>query len=90
MINNLLSNAIRHTPPGGQIKITMNKNTLEFTNSGSDALDTKRLFKRFSLVSKEKVGSGLGLAIVKEIANQCNWIVQYSFQNNLHSFSVNL
>jgi len=88
LTNNLLSNAIRHSPAGAHIAITIENCTLIFTNSGTKALDSDKLFKRFSAVSKEVVGSGLGLAIVKEIATKYRWVILYSFQDQKHTFSV--
>ena len=32
--------------------------------------------------------AGLGLAIVKEICHRYQWQVDYTFSDNLHSFSV--
>lgn len=88
LIHNLLSNAIRHTAKGGKISITLDKSHIVFSNSGSEPLDSNKLFKRFSAVSDEKIGSGLGLAIVKEIANKYGWKLQYDFKNNFHFFIV--
>ncbi|UXX78688.1 HAMP domain-containing histidine kinase [Reichenbachiella carrageenanivorans] len=87
LVNNLLSNAIRHTPIGGSIALTTGNGQLIVTNSGAAPLAADSLFKRFSAVSNEVVGSGLGLAIVQEIASKYNWSVEYSFREQ-HTFSV--
>ncbi len=88
LFNNLLSNAIRYTPDGGQIFIHAQPHAWVFKNSGSKALDANKLFKRFSTASREVVGTGLGLAIVKEITHRYGWDVQYTFQDEMHVFSV--
>jgi signal transduction histidine kinase len=88
LINNLLSNAIRHSPEGSDISIAIEKNQLIFTNSGIESLVSENLFKRFSTTSKEVVGSGLGLAIVKEITTKYGWSIFYSFHGQKHTFSV--
>lgn len=88
LINNLLSNAIRHTKESGQISITLLNDQLVFTNSGVETLASEKLFKRFSIVAKEVVGSGLGLAIVKEITSRYHWNISYSFHDHKHTFSL--
>jgi signal transduction histidine kinase len=88
LINNFLSNAIRHTISGGHISIKLEGRKLFFGNSGITALKTRHLFERFSTTSKDKVSSGLGLAIIKEIANKYNWKISYCFENGDHTFTV--
>ncbi len=77
-ISNLIDNAIRHTPKGGQVRIIPAKGE-QFVNV--DVIDTgkgipedelSRVFERFYRVEKsrtpaEKGGAGLGLAIAKRI-----------------------
>lgn len=90
LINNLILNAIRHTPNGGSISVNLTDSLFEVANSGTEKLNTDLLFKRFSKLSTDNNGSGLGLAIIKEICKFQNWKVHYRFENNLHVFSVNL
>jgi two-component system, OmpR family, sensor histidine kinase ArlS len=88
LLSNLLTNAIRHTSEGTQIIIRLKDNTLQIQNTGTQALNTGKLFERFAVSSSETTSSGLGLAIVKEICNRYQWQINYTFENNLHSFSV--
>ncbi len=88
LINNLLVNAIRHTPPGGSIRITLTPLSLEVENSGDTALNPNLLFKRFSRLSADNSGSGLGLSIVQEICRLHGWQVTYRFETNRHIFTV--
>ena len=90
LINNLILNAIRHTPAYGSIGIKLMQSLFEVSNSGTEKLNTDLLFKRFSGFSKENKGSGLGLAIVKEICKSQNWSIEYRFENHNHIFSVKL
>lgn len=75
---NLVSNAIRYTPDGGNITLLWKKNVGESatfavsdTGIGIDAQHLPRLTERFYRVdrgrSRETGGTGLGLAIVKHI-----------------------
>lgn len=72
---NLLSNALRHTPPKGQILLRGTAQDqwvrleVEDTGEGIPGADRDRIFARFYRVDKGRSrahgGSGLGLAIVK-------------------------
>ena len=88
LINNLLSNAIRHTPIGEFILVKLSKRELTISNSGQNKLEEKALFERFSISTTTTTNSGLGLAIVKEICKQNDWTVRYKFENSTHIFSV--
>lgn len=88
LINNLVINAIRHTSPGGAIRVALSKSGFEVRNSGGQALNLDLLFKRFSRMSADNSGSGLGLSIVQEICKLHGWQVTYSFENGEHIFLV--
>ena len=89
LINNLFMNAIRHNIKNGSIKIDTTAKSLTFTNTGAHrALNAEKLFNRFSKADPSAQGNGLGLAIVKKIADLNKWEIQYSFQDNQHSFTV--
>lgn len=90
LINNLVANAIRHTLPGGSIKIALSASGLEVSNSGEQPLNPDLLFKRFSRISADNNGSGLGLSIVQEICRFHNWEVSYNFKNATHIFFVRI
>ncbi len=74
---NLLSNALRHTPPGGRIRVLGSHSAdgitliFEDTGEGLTAEQLASVFNRFYRVdksrSRETGGTGLGLAIVKAI-----------------------
>ncbi|HYD79567.1 MAG TPA: ATP-binding protein [Paucimonas sp.] len=75
LLNNLIDNAIRYTPAGGRIDVTVAASasgcTLRVQDSGPGIPDHElgRVFDRFYRVAGSGVeGSGLGLAIVKRIA----------------------
>ena len=77
---NLLSNAIRYTPPGGTIKVSWEKKgsnavfSVQDNGTGFDAIHIPRLTERFYRIDKSRSrntgGTGLGLAIVKHVANR--------------------
>lgn len=90
MINNLIINAVRHTPPGGSISVQLTDSLFEVSNSGLEKLNTNLLFKRFSKLSADNNGSGLGLSIIQEICKFHHWSVNYRFENSNHIFSIAL
>jgi len=73
IVSNLVENALRLTPPGGEVRVVAAPGVLrvEDTGPGLAEADTQRAFERFYLHERygleRKVGTGLGLAIVKEL-----------------------
>ena len=86
IVDNLLDNAIKYTPPGGRIVvslITINELIhlqVADTGIGIENLAQQRIFERFYRVDKARSrdlgGTGLGLSIVKNIAEQHGGTVQ--------------
>lgn len=78
LIVNLIDNAVRYTPPGGRVDVTLEREGesavlgVRDTGIGIPEDAVPQIFDRFFVVdksrSKESGGSGLGLAIVKEVA----------------------
>lgn len=81
-ITNLMSNAMRYTPPGGWIMLSVDTDrkdvliSVRDTGIGIDEGDIPKVFSRFwrSEVGRERTsgGLGVGLAITKEIIDQHN------------------
>ena len=73
VVSNLVENALRLTPPGGEVRVVAAPGVLrvEDTGPGLAENDTARAFERFYLHERygleRQVGTGLGLAIVKEL-----------------------
>jgi signal transduction histidine kinase len=71
--SNLVENALRLTPPGGEVRVVAVPGILrvEDTGPGLAESDTEHAFERFYLYERygreRPVGTGLGLAIVKEL-----------------------
>ena len=70
-VNNLVENALRHTPAGGSIAISIADSSVSVkdTGSGIAAEHLPRVFDRFYRAdpSRSSEGVGLGLALVKSI-----------------------
>ena len=77
VLHNLLANALRHSPPDGQVTLAVAQTagrvrlTVEDTGEGIEPQHLEHIFDRFYRTdpsrSRETGGSGLGLAIVKAI-----------------------
>jgi two-component system, OmpR family, sensor histidine kinase TctE len=75
LINNLVDNAIRYTPPGGRVTVHVRaepRPQLAVSDDGPriPVEERSRVFERFHrLLGTHAEGSGLGLAIVRDIAS---------------------
>jgi two-component system sensor histidine kinase BaeS len=73
VVGNLVSNAIRHTAPGGSVTVGVNGTTIGVrdTGSGIAAADLPKIFDRFWRADESRSratgGSGLGLAIARQL-----------------------
>lgn len=80
--SNLLDNAVKYTPPGGEVNVSCVRDgndlvlTVRDTGIGIDNSDIPRLFERFyrADVARQKStgGAGLGLSIVKGTCQRTN------------------
>ena len=79
-MSNLVDNAIRYTPEGGRVDVTVEQDAhdavlaVRDTGPGIPASERARVFDRFYRApapgTADVPGSGLGLAIVKRIAER--------------------
>jgi signal transduction histidine kinase len=68
VISNLLANAIRATPSGGSVKVSVDSSGITVTDTGEGIPPDLRdhVFDRFTK-GANSTGSGLGLAIARDI-----------------------
>jgi two-component system sensor histidine kinase BaeS len=77
VLGNVLENALRHTPPGGEVTLTVDRDTagvrftVADTGEGIPAEHVRHVFERFYRVEtardRHHGGSGIGLAIARAI-----------------------
>jgi signal transduction histidine kinase len=77
VISNLLTNALKFTPAGGEVTITVRQDTesvyltISDTGIGIPSEERERIFDRFwrGPAARGIAGSGIGLTVVSELAN---------------------
>ena len=89
LMNNLLSNAINHSPRKADIMLEIDDTSFKIYNSGESAVShPENIFNRFSKEDPSSRSVGLGLAIAKKICETYNIDIDYSFSENLHCFRL--
>ncbi|RRU76439.1 PAS domain-containing sensor histidine kinase [Stutzerimonas xanthomarina] len=74
VMDNLLSNALRHTPKGGEVRLLARPHgermilSVEDNGEGIPYSQQARIFEPFVQIGRRRGGAGLGLALCKEIA----------------------
>jgi two-component system OmpR family sensor kinase len=97
VVSNLVENALRLTPAGGEVRVVAEPGLLrvEDTGPGLEDEDRRHAFERFYLHERygreRTVGTGLGLAIVKELTQAMGGTVDVASRpGELTSFTVRL
>jgi two-component system sensor histidine kinase QseC len=89
LVNNLLSNAVRHNVDGGAINIHLTPESLVVSNTGLPlAVPADDLFLRFKKSDQCADSIGLGLAIVKQVCDVNGFKVIYQNQGDIHTVTV--
>ncbi len=99
---NLISNAIKYTPDGGEITIKLSETSkealrIEVTDTGigipedQQKFILKRFYRARNVINSQKPGTGLGLMLVKKLVEKTNGTISFaSKENKGTSFVVTL
>jgi signal transduction histidine kinase len=88
LLNNLLTNAIRHNRDGGEVDIRLRDRSLRISNSGAAlGFDPATIFDRFTK-GAHSGGTGLGLAIVRQICDNYHFGLAYSYVAEMHHIDI--
>ena len=97
VVSNLLENALRLAPPGGEVRVVARPGLVrvEDTGPGLRPEEREHAFERFYLHERygreRPVGTGLGLAIVKELTEAMGGSVEVTSEpGRLTTFAVRL
>ena len=91
VVGNLLSNAIRHTPSGGSVKVAVDASsfTVADTGEGIPPELQPHVFERFAK-GPNSTGSGLGLAIARDIISAHSGRIEVSSSASGTTLTVTL
>lgn len=90
LINNLLSNALKHNLEGGRIIITSTVKQIVFSNTGKPlTISPEKLFQRFVKQNTGSESTGLGLSIASGICENYKMVLEYTYQNGYHNILLN-
>lgn len=89
---NLVDNAIKYTPPGGQVTVSLKPNEIRVCDSGIGIPEAERekVFQRFYRTEQSRTtpGSGLGLSLVQAVTKLHQ--INVSLQDNRPGLCVSL
>jgi len=91
LIANLLKNAIVHNQEGGTIILETGPESLIISNDGPPlTFNKEELFTRFVKDKKRSGNFGLGLSLVKKVCETYQIFIEYSFEDQRHTFRLTL
>ena len=89
LLNNLISNAIRHNIPNGRIEVALDRECLRITNTGVPPTgNPEEMFQRFKKGTQCNHSIGIGLSIVKQICDINSFQIRYQFASGLHVITI--
>ncbi len=88
LINNLISNAVRHSSQASTITVKGAKDHIIISNAGAPLEHPGKIFQRFHREQRTTFGSGLGLSIVKKVCDISGYFIAYSYSPPNHQFKI--
>ncbi len=74
VVDNLLGNAVKYAPKGGEVAVLLRAGALAVSNDGEGVPKElrERIFERYARFNTDKGGFGIGLALVRQICDKHN------------------
>jgi signal transduction histidine kinase len=90
LLENLITNSLKHNVDGGTIRLITKKTFLCIENTGPKPVgDPSRVFDRFVKLNKKSNSIGLGLSIVKSICDTYDYSVNYIYgDDGIHQIKI--
>ncbi len=89
LVNNLISNAIKHNIKGGTIDIRVESEGFSISNTGHELnLEPHVLFERFRKSDYHTESVGLGLSIVRKITDLFRLQITYEYTDGMHILKI--
>ena len=95
IVKNLVDNAIRYTPEGGRIDMSISTAegraalSIQDNGPGIPLMERERVFDPFyRTLGSDQVGSGLGMSIVKTISDRIGAEIQLGFSDEAKGFGL--
>lgn len=93
LLNNLFSNAVKHSPEGSTIDITIDKSSIRFENESRTSYSQSEILlltQKFYKLSNHETSSGIGLALVKKICSILKWKLVVKQEGKRFIVTVNM
>jgi two-component system, OmpR family, sensor kinase len=97
VVKNLVDNAIRYTPQGGRVDLSVGVSQgkaelrIQDNGPGIPLAERDRVFDPFyRMLGSEQIGSGLGLSIVQTIAHRIGAEIRLDFVNETQQTGLNV
>ncbi|MFW6352708.1 MAG: sensor histidine kinase, partial [Bacteroidota bacterium] len=89
LVQNLLKNAVVHNINNGWIRIIIDKEALQLSNTGlKSKKNSNLLFKRFAYGEFRPESMGIGLSLVKKICDYYGIAIEYSIKEEVHTLTL--
>ncbi len=89
LVDNLISNAIKHNVTGGIVAVELTDTHLTIRNTGEPPrVPTATLFDRFMKADPASKSLGLGLPIIQAICETNRIQIDYQFQEEYHQITI--
>ena len=92
VVKNLVDNAIRYTPVGGKVDLSVTTQEgravmrIQDSGPGIPAAERGRVFDPFyRTLGSDQIGSGLGLSIVKAVTDRIGAEIQLAYTDDAHN-----